>query len=108
MGYCLVNKSSSSEIILDQWEVFPCRPPARNTSRPRTGNQTGTSGAASKCQGALAITTRQLPPWSAPRCAARLPIENDILVVKDQTSDNNQVAQQFYDSPLWPKFRFWE
>ena len=41
-------------------------------------------------------------------CATRLPIENDILVVKDQTSDNNQVAQQFYDSPLWPKFRFWE
>ena len=41
-------------------------------------------------------------------CATRLPIENDILIVKDQTSDNNQVAQGFYDSPLWPKFRFWE
>ena len=41
-------------------------------------------------------------------CATRLPIDDDILVVKDQTSDNNQVAQEFYDSPLWPKFRFWE
>ncbi len=41
-------------------------------------------------------------------CAARYPIDDDILVVKDKTSDNNQVAQQFYDSPLWPKFRFWE
>jgi ubiquinone/menaquinone biosynthesis C-methylase UbiE len=41
-------------------------------------------------------------------CAARLPIDNDVLIVKDHTSDNNQVAQQFYDSPLWPKFRFWE
>jgi ubiquinone/menaquinone biosynthesis C-methylase UbiE len=41
-------------------------------------------------------------------CATRLPIENDILIVKDQTTENNQVAQAFYDSPLWPKFRFWE
>jgi LSD1 subclass zinc finger protein len=41
-------------------------------------------------------------------CATALAIENDILIVKDQTSDNNQVAQRFYDSPLWPKFRFWE
>jgi ubiquinone/menaquinone biosynthesis C-methylase UbiE len=30
------------------------------------------------------------------------------LIVKNQTSANNQVAQGFYDSPLWPKFRFWE
>ena len=41
-------------------------------------------------------------------CAKRMPIDNDILIVKDQTSANNQVAQGFYDSPLWPKFRFWE
>jgi ubiquinone/menaquinone biosynthesis C-methylase UbiE len=43
-----------------------------------------------------------------PACGARLPVENDILIVKDQTSANNEVAQGFYDSPLWPKFRFWE
>jgi ubiquinone/menaquinone biosynthesis C-methylase UbiE len=41
-------------------------------------------------------------------CGTRLPIDNDILIVKNQTSENNQVAQSFYDSPLWPKFRFWE
>jgi len=41
-------------------------------------------------------------------CGARRPIENDILIVKAQTSDNNRVAQSFYDSQLWPKFRFWE
>jgi ubiquinone/menaquinone biosynthesis C-methylase UbiE len=39
---------------------------------------------------------------------ARLSIENEILIVKDRTSANNEVAQGFYDSPLWPKFRFWE
>jgi ubiquinone/menaquinone biosynthesis C-methylase UbiE len=41
-------------------------------------------------------------------CATRLPIDNEILVARGETSDNNHVAQQFYDSPLWPKFRFWE
>jgi ubiquinone/menaquinone biosynthesis C-methylase UbiE len=41
-------------------------------------------------------------------CASRLPIDDGVLIVTDQTSDNNKVAQQFYDSPLWPKFRFWE
>jgi ubiquinone/menaquinone biosynthesis C-methylase UbiE len=42
------------------------------------------------------------------RCGSRFPVENGILIVKDQTSQNNEVAQTFYDSPLWPKFRFWE
>src|SRR5262249_45872998 len=31
-----------------------------------------------------------------------------VLVVKDQLTDNNKVVQDFYNSPLWPKFRFWE
>jgi ubiquinone/menaquinone biosynthesis C-methylase UbiE len=37
-----------------------------------------------------------------------LPIEDGILIAKSQTTCNNEVAQQFYDSPLWPRFRFWE
>jgi ubiquinone/menaquinone biosynthesis C-methylase UbiE len=59
------------------------------------------------CQGALHYD----PAASAlqcSQCAARLAIDNDILIVKDHTTANNQVAQRFYDSPLWPKFRFWE
>jgi SAM-dependent methyltransferase len=45
---------------------------------------------------------------ACPGCSAHLPIENDILIVKEETTANNQVAQRFYDSPLWPRFRFWE
>ena len=41
-------------------------------------------------------------------CGATSRIDNDILLIKDRTSENNGVAQEFYDSPLWPKFRFWE
>src|SRR6266851_4369783 len=41
-------------------------------------------------------------------CDATFPIRDGILVVKEQTAENNRVAQEFYDSSLWPKFRFWE
>jgi ubiquinone/menaquinone biosynthesis C-methylase UbiE len=41
-------------------------------------------------------------------CGTVLPIRDGILVVKAQADDNNRVAQEFYDSPLWPRFRFWE
>ena len=60
-----------------------------------------------KCQGRLQYEPSS-PALYCSNCAARLPIENDILMAKPDTSDNNQIAQQFYDSPLWPKFRFWE
>jgi ubiquinone/menaquinone biosynthesis C-methylase UbiE len=59
------------------------------------------------CQGALNYD----PATSAlqcSQCTTRLAIDNDILIVKDHTTANNEVAQRFYDSPLWPKFRFWE
>jgi ubiquinone/menaquinone biosynthesis C-methylase UbiE/DNA-directed RNA polymerase subunit RPC12/RpoP len=62
-----------------------------------------------KCQAALEHEASP-PALACPSCGARLPIENDILIVKELTAanSNNQVAQSFYDSPLWPKFRFWE
>jgi ubiquinone/menaquinone biosynthesis C-methylase UbiE len=59
------------------------------------------------CDGGLKYD-QSLTALVCPRCATHLPIENEILIAKSQTRDNNQVAQQFYDSPLWPKFRFWE
>lgn len=69
-----------------------------------------------------------LEPWRCPRCegalehhegmageallcrgcSATFPIREGILVVEPGAKDNNAVAQRFYDSPLWPKFRFWE
>jgi ubiquinone/menaquinone biosynthesis C-methylase UbiE len=59
------------------------------------------------CQAALAYSSHS-SALACAGCGALYPIEDDILVVKDKTSENNQVAQVFYDSPLWPKFRFWE
>jgi len=41
-------------------------------------------------------------------CGRSYPIRDGVLVVKEGTSANNEVARAFYDGPLWPKFRFWE
>lgn len=41
-------------------------------------------------------------------CGATARIDDDILIMSEQTASNNQIAQSFYDGPLWPKFRFWE
>lgn len=57
------------------------------------------------CSSSLIGSTDSL---SCAGCGASYPIRDGILVVKDRIDDNNQVAQEFYDSPLWPKFRFWE
>lgn len=41
-------------------------------------------------------------------CGRAYAIRDGLLVVKNSLEGNNQVVRDFYDSPLWPKFRFWE
>ncbi len=60
------------------------------------------------CRGVLAPPASPGPAMECSGCGASHRIEDEILIVKDRTADNNGVAQDFYDSPLWPKFRFWE
>ncbi|MGC8640875.1 MAG: methyltransferase domain-containing protein [Isosphaeraceae bacterium] len=57
------------------------------------------------CSGELAAEASSL---NCAGCGKVCPIRDGILIVKEQADDNNRVAQEFYDSPLWPKFRFWE
>jgi ubiquinone/menaquinone biosynthesis C-methylase UbiE len=42
------------------------------------------------------------------RCHATYPVRDGVLVVRDEPADDNKIARDFYNSPLWPKFRFWE
>jgi ubiquinone/menaquinone biosynthesis C-methylase UbiE/uncharacterized protein YbaR (Trm112 family) len=60
-----------------------------------------------ECRGLLRYDQASLA-LACTTCHTRLSIQDDILLLKEQTRDNNSVAQGFYDSPLWPKFRFWE
>ncbi|MBV8312229.1 MAG: hypothetical protein JO344_17755, partial [Planctomycetaceae bacterium] len=56
-------------------------------------------------------TSGLVPAPSRLRCAgcyATFPIRDGILVVKEQTDDNNRVAEHSDGGARWPKFRFWE
>ncbi|MGE3822526.1 MAG: class I SAM-dependent methyltransferase [Isosphaeraceae bacterium] len=43
-----------------------------------------------------------------PACGLIYPVRSGVLIVKDSLSADNQIAADFYNGPLWPKFRFWE
>lgn len=45
---------------------------------------------------------------TCPSCGHAYPIREGIVVAKEGTTANNEVARDFYDGPLWKKFRFWE
>ncbi|MFO0908883.1 MAG: class I SAM-dependent methyltransferase [Isosphaeraceae bacterium] len=41
-------------------------------------------------------------------CGASYPLRDGVLIVKDQPTADNKIAADFYNSKLWPKFRYWE
>jgi SAM-dependent methyltransferase len=41
-------------------------------------------------------------------CRQAYPLREGVLIVKDEPEADNRIARDFYNSPLWPKFRFWE
>lgn len=45
---------------------------------------------------------------SCTACSRSFPIERDILRLNSQYRGNNAIAAEYYNSTLWPKFRFWE
>src|SRR6185312_12442144 len=36
------------------------------------------------------------------------PIRDGVLVVNEELAGDNRIAADFYNSALWPRFRFWE
>ncbi len=61
-----------------------------------------------KCANGHSVSAGDSPAIECPACGTAYRVEDNILILSDQTSKNNLVAREFYDSPLWPKFRFWE
>src|SRR4051794_20297677 len=41
-------------------------------------------------------------------CSRSFPIECDVVHLGTHYEGNNAIAADYYNSPLWPKFRFWE
>jgi len=58
------------------------------------------------CNGPLQFLSPQMIGCAA--CSRNFPIERDILDLGAQYAGNNAIAAKYYDSSLWPKFRFWE
>ncbi len=43
-----------------------------------------------------------------PACGHAYPVREGIVIARESTGSNNEIARDFYDGPLWPRFRFWE
>jgi ubiquinone/menaquinone biosynthesis C-methylase UbiE len=41
-------------------------------------------------------------------CGRSYPIKDGVVAVKDDFQANNRAVSDYYNGPLWPKFRFWE
>jgi SAM-dependent methyltransferase len=59
------------------------------------------------CCGALRRTGASFD-CNAEACGASLPVRDGVLVVRDDPTDDNKIAADFYNGKLWPKVRFWE
>jgi ubiquinone/menaquinone biosynthesis C-methylase UbiE len=58
------------------------------------------------CEGPLHSESPQALGCAA--CSRSYPIERGVLRMKNEYEGNNAIAADYYNSTLWPKFRFWE
>src|SRR5215471_403233 len=58
------------------------------------------------CNGPLQYESTQV--LSCVGCSRQFPITNGVLHLGTQYQGNNAIAADYYNSSLWPKFRFWE
>jgi ubiquinone/menaquinone biosynthesis C-methylase UbiE len=59
-----------------------------------------------ECNGPLQYDSPQTLSCAA--CSRTFPIEQGVLHLGTQYAGNNAIAADYYNSSLWPKFRFWE
>jgi ubiquinone/menaquinone biosynthesis C-methylase UbiE len=59
-----------------------------------------------ECQGPVQLASPETLKCSG--CAREYAIKNEILHFSTKFEGNNAIAADYYNSSLWPKFRFWE
>src|SRR5579884_3977707 len=60
------------------------------------------------CGGRLEPSARTDSGLSCVGCQRVFPIREGILDMLKPLEGNNKIAADFYNGPLWPRFRFWE
>jgi ubiquinone/menaquinone biosynthesis C-methylase UbiE len=60
------------------------------------------------CGGAIEPGSAESDSLRCSGCGRVFPIRDDILDLLPRIAGNNRIAADYYDGPLWPKFRFWE
>ncbi len=61
-----------------------------------------------RCVGCGGPLTEAVDALACGACGRWYPVRDGVVVVNEQLADSNLIVREFYDSPLWPKFRFWE
>ena len=59
-----------------------------------------------QCNGSVRYESPENLSCSA--CSRTFPIQHEVLHLNTQYEGNNAIAADYYNSSLWPKFRFWE
>src|SRR4051812_22373838 len=59
-----------------------------------------------ECNGPIEFKSPQALSCAA--CSRTYPIEHEVLRMKSDYQGNNAIAADYYNSTLWPYFRFWE
>jgi ubiquinone/menaquinone biosynthesis C-methylase UbiE len=58
------------------------------------------------CRSGLTLDAE--PHFACSGCLRSYPVQRDILQAMGTLEGNNKATSEWYNSPLWPRFRFWE
>ena len=109
LGYCFVHADTASGTDSDSPDLTPNPEgsPMMATEQPPTADWTSDLDLW-RCLSCAGSPRPAAAAMVCDSCGRTYPVRDGVLVAKAEVSDNNKVAVDFYNSPLWPKFRFWE
>jgi SAM-dependent methyltransferase len=91
---------------LDQPKCVPAMYPVKEPATESKWQSAASQLQCVECHGPIQYQSPQA--LSCAVCLRNFPIDRNVLRLNTQYQGNNAIAAEYYNSPLWPKFRFWE